>query len=87
MTREELHSTPGFNPASLLAAARFLQANQPRPKVLPEPTALIRNEGRFNGYLEAIYDLIQAASPQAPKTEKRDFQPYAQPNENPNRPS
>lgn len=89
MTRAELHSIPGFHPASLLHAAAFLSSNIPRQKS-GDATAIIQNEGRMNGFLDCIEALISAASPQPPKVEPKPFQPYADPNqpktENPNRP-
>lgn len=88
MTRAELHSTTGFNPATLIAAAAHLRTMVPRSKGVLDATTLIRNDGRKDGYMEAIDDLIAAASKQPEATAKKDFQPYSQPaqNENPNRP-
>jgi hypothetical protein len=56
-----------------------------------DPTAIINNEGRINGYLDAIDDLIAAASPKPPEAAKKEYQPYKDPNqtqpvENPNKP-
>lgn len=87
MNRAELHNTPGFHPASLLAAAMYQRHNMPRKRpVATDATSLIRNEGWMNGYLDALDDLVAAASPQPEKTEKAPFQPYSQPaeRENPN---
>ncbi len=90
MTRPELHSTPGFHPGSLLAAAAHLRATFPRKQV-GDATTIIQNEGRMNGYLEAIEALIAAASPLPPKGEKKEYAPYSQPAhpqpENHNQPS
>ncbi len=87
MTREQLHNTTGFHIGTIVAVTMYLRANMPRKAVLPEPTALIKNEGRMNGYLDALDDLLAAASPATPEQKKRDFQPYSQPQtENPNRP-
>jgi len=88
MTRTDLHNIPGFHAASLLAAATYLRAQMRPSRAVNEPTALIRSEGLMNGYLTAIEDLIASASPQAPASPKKDFQPYAQPAqpENQNRP-
>lgn len=79
MTRPELHNTPGFHPASLIAAATHLAVEMPRKAVTVEPTAIIRNEGYINGYLDALKDLKAAASPQPPAGPKKEFQPYSQP--------
>ena len=87
MTREQLHSIQGFHTPSVIAAAQYLLNNMPRKPVLPEPTALIRNEGFMNGFLTAIEQLDAAARPKAPDAPKKEFQPYSQPQtENPNRP-
>lgn len=88
MNRAELQNIPGFHAGSLLAAAAHLRSIMPRKPDGLDATALIRNEGHMNGYLRAIEDLVAAATPQPPKSEKRDFQPYSAPqpqNENPNR--
>lgn len=79
MTRPELHNTAGFHPGSLLAAAAHLRTLIPRNRNGGDATAIIKSEGRMNGYLDAIEDLIAAASPQAPASTKKEFQPYAQP--------
>jgi len=79
MNRAELHSTPGFHPQSLLAAALHLRATMPRQKAAGDATSIIKNEGHMNGYLDAIEALIAAASPQAPQLQKKDHQPYSQP--------
>lgn len=87
MTRAELHSLQGFHPASLIAAAAYLRLTMPRNKHSGDATAIIKNEGHMNGFLDAIEALTAAASPEKPKSEKRDFQPYSQPaSENLNRP-
>lgn len=86
MTRTELHSITGFHPASLVAAATHLRATMNRKRAGSDPTAIINNEGRMNGYMDALDDLVAAASQQAPKPEKSSFQPYSQPqNETPNK--
>jgi len=79
MTRAELHNVTGFHPASLLAAATHLRDSMARNKVAQEPTALIRNEGYLNGYLDALQDLESAALPAPPKTMREAFQPYSAP--------
>lgn len=90
MTRAELHSTTGFHPASLLAAAAHLRATMSRNKHAGDATSIIKNEGHMNGYLDAIEALIASASPLPPETQKRKHQPYSQPAqpqpENQNRP-
>jgi hypothetical protein len=87
MNRAELHNTPGFHPASLLAAADYLRATIPRKVVAQEPTALIRNEGHMNGFLDAVEALIAAASPAKPDVPKKEYPIYSQPTtENQNRP-
>jgi hypothetical protein len=90
MTREQLHSTPGFHTPTLLAAALHLRITLKRSRSGADPTAIINNEGRINGYLDAIDDLIASASPLPPEAKKKDFQPYSEPQqpqqENPNRP-
>jgi hypothetical protein len=87
MTREQLHSTQGFHAATLLAAALHLRTTMNRKRGGTDPTAIINNEGRMNGYLDAIDDLIAAASPLPPEAKKKEYQPYSQPaTENPNRP-
>lgn len=86
MTRSDLHNIPGFHPASLIAAAAHLRTQLSRPKGLTETTAIVKNEGRMNGYLDAIDDLIAAASKQPEPTPKKDFAPYSQPSENQNKP-
>jgi hypothetical protein len=91
MTREQLHSTQGFHPPSLLAAALHLRTAMSRKRGGTDPTAIINNEGRINGYLDAIDDLIAAASPKPPEAAKKEYQPYKDPNqtqpvENPNKP-
>lgn len=91
MTREQLHSTTGFHAPSLIAGAQHLRTLLKRTRG-GDATAIINNEGRINGYLDAIDDLIAAASPLPPEAKKREFQPYKDPNqtqpqtENPNRP-
>lgn len=90
MTREQLHNTQGFHTPTLLAAALHLRTIMNRKRVGTDPTAIINNEGRINGYLDAVDDLIAAASPLPPEAKKKDFQPYSPPaqpqTENPNRP-
>jgi hypothetical protein len=86
MNRAELHSTTGFHPPSLLAAATYLRAELKPSKTPMEPTAQIVSGAEVNGYLKAIEALISAASPQPPETPKKEFQPYSQPStENQNR--
>jgi hypothetical protein len=79
MTREQLHSTQGFHPPSLLAAALHLRTAMRRVGRGTDATAIINNEGRLNGYLEAIDDLIAAASPKPPEAPKKEYQAYAEP--------
>lgn len=79
MNRAELHTVPGFHPPSLLAAATYLRATIPRTKHVGDATALIRNEGHMNGFLDAIDALIVAALPGNPETPKKEYQPYSQP--------
>lgn len=89
MNRAELHNIPGFHPPTLIAAVAHLRATLPRSKGLTETTAIVRNEGRMNGYLDALDDLLAAAAQQPPKTEKAVLQPYSQPalpTENQNKP-
>lgn len=90
MTREQLHSTQGFHAPTLLAAALHLRTTLKRNRGGGDPTAIINNEGRINGYLDAVDDLIAAASPLPPEAKKKEYQPYAAPqpqqNENPNKP-
>lgn len=88
MNKIELHNTVGFHAPSLLAAATFLRSTFPRDRHAGDATAIIKNEGRMNGFLDAIEALEAAATPQAPKTEKTFAPPYSQPpmHENPNRP-
>lgn len=90
MTRAELHNTTGFHAPTLLAAALHLRTSLRRLGRGTDATAIINNEGRLNGYLEAIDDLIAAASPQPPDAPKKEYQAYAPPQpqktENPNRP-
>ena len=87
MTREQLHSIQGFHTATLVAAAQHLRTSMRRARAGTDPTAIINNEGRINGYLDAVDDLIAAASPLPPETKKKEYQPYAAPQpqtENPN---
>jgi hypothetical protein len=90
MTREQLHSVQGFHAPSLIAAALHLRTAMSRKRAGTDPTAIINNEGRLNGYLDAIDDLIASASPLPPEAKKKEYQPYAAPpqpqQENPNRP-
>jgi hypothetical protein len=90
MTREQLHSTQGFHAPTLLAAALHLRTAMRRVGRGTDATAIINNEGRLNGYLEAIDDLIAVASPKPPETPKKEYQPYSGPPqpqpENPNKP-
>ena len=87
MTRPQLHNIPGFHADSLIAAAAHLRSTMPRQRNAGDATAIIKNEGHMNGFLDAIEALIAAASPQAPTAAKKDFQPYSQPQtENQNRP-
>jgi hypothetical protein len=79
MTREQLHSLPGFHTPTLLAAVQHLRTTIRRNRGGIDPTAIINNEGRMNGYLDAIDDLIAAASPQPPTAPKKEYQPYAPP--------
>jgi hypothetical protein len=79
MTREQLHSTQGFHAPTLLAAALHLRTAMSRKRGGTDPTAIINNEGRINGYLDAIDDLIAAASPKPPEAPKKEYQPYAEP--------
>jgi hypothetical protein len=91
MTRAELHSIQGFHAPSLIAGAQHLRTVMKRKRG-GDATAIINNEGLMNGYLDAIDDLIAAASPKPPEAEKKQFQAYAEPKppqpqtENPNRP-
>jgi hypothetical protein len=87
MTRDELHAFPGFHAPTLLAAVAYLRAELRPVKTVAEPTALIATGSEVNGYLKAIETLIAVTQPKKPEGEKKTFQPYAQPNENPNRPS
>lgn len=89
MTRAELHNTPGFHPGSLLAAAAFLRLTMPRNRLANDATAIIKNEGHMNGFLDAIEALTAAATPEKPKSEKVAPPMYSQPamhTENPNKP-
>lgn len=90
MTREQLHSINGFHTGTLLAAAQHLRTTMVRSRSANDATAIIRNEGHMNGYLDAIDALIAAASPLPPEAKKKEFQPYAPPQppqgENPNKP-
>lgn len=91
MTRAELHSFQGFHAPSLLAAAQHLRTTMVRSRAANDATAIIRNEGHMNGYLDAIEALIAAASPLPPEAKKKEYQAYAppgqsQPTENPNKP-
>jgi hypothetical protein len=88
MTRAELHSVQGFHAPTLIAAAAHLRTSMKRARSY-DATTIINNEGRMNGYLDAIEDLIAATLPEKPEAKKKDFQPYAAPAqpqpENPNR--
>lgn len=86
MNRSDLHNIPGFHPASLIAAAAYLRTQLSRPKGLTETTAIVKNEGRMNGYLDAIDDLIAAASKLPEPAPKKEYQAYSQPSENQNKP-
>ncbi len=79
MTRAELHNVTGFHPPSLMAVATHLRDSMARNKVAQEPTALIRNEGYLNGYLDALQDIERAAYQQAPTTAPKQHQPYSAP--------
>ena len=58
-----------------------------RNKVPQEPTALIRNEGYLNGYLDALQAVERAAYQEKLPEKKKDFAPYSQPQtENQNKP-
>lgn len=86
MTRAELHSIQGFHAPTLLAAAALLRSAIPRNRHAGDATAIIKNEGHMNGFLDAIEALEYAALPKAPETEKKAFQPYANPqSETPNK--
>jgi len=90
MTRAELHSIQGFHAPTLLALASYLRTHMNRHRAGSDPTAIINNEGRMNGYLDAIEDVIEATLPEKPEAKKSEFQRYAPPQqpqrENPNRP-
>ena len=87
MTREQLHGTAGFHPASLLAAAAHLRALMEPHNTPMEPTAQIVNGAEVNGYLKALRALEAAAKPKPPEADKTKFAPYSQPAEsNQNRP-
>jgi hypothetical protein len=90
MTKLELQGIQGFHAPTLIAAAAHLRATMPRKAVASEPTAIIRNEGHMNGFLDAIDALISAASQQPAKADRVIPQPYSQPaqpqNENQNKP-
>ena len=87
MTREEILNLPGFQPIFLTAAAEYLRTNIPRKRTGSDATALINNEGRLNGYLDALDDLVALSKPQRKPELKADYQPYAAPqSESPNRP-
>lgn len=90
MTRAELHNTTGFHAPTLLAAALHLRTLLKRQRSSSDPSVIINNEGRINGYLDAIDDLIAATAPQPPDAPKKEYQAYAPPQptktENPNRP-
>lgn len=78
MTRAELHSITGFHAPTLLAAVLHLRTTMKRKRE-SDATSIINNEGRMNGYLDAIDDLIAAASSQPPAAPKKEYQPYAPP--------
>jgi hypothetical protein len=90
MTRAELHSVQGFHTPSLIAAAQHLRTTMNRKRGGTDPTAIINNEGRMNGYLDCIDDLLAAATPLPPEGQKKSYQPYAPPQgpqtENQNKP-
>ncbi len=92
MTKLQLQSLEGFHAPTLLAAALHLRTTMRRRGEGSDTTALVNNEGRINGYLEAIEALEIAASPTPPAAPKKEHQPYSQPpgfqrpNENQNRP-
>jgi hypothetical protein len=88
MTKLELQGITGFHAPTLIAAAAHLRATMPRKVVAAEPTAIIRNEGHMNGFLDAVDALISAASQQPTKTDRVVPAPYSQPaqNENQNKP-
>lgn len=79
MTRPELHNTQGFHPQSILAAALYLRTNLPRIRFAGDATAIIKNEGHMNGFLDAIEALETAALPEPPKGERKVSQPYSAP--------
>lgn len=88
MTRAELHNIPGFHAQTLLAAAAFLRELIPRRPDGLDATALIRNEGRMVGYLDAVDQLMMLTVPEPPQGQKKEYQPYSAPQpqtENPNR--
>jgi hypothetical protein len=88
MTKVELQGIPGFHAPTLIAAAAHLRATMPRIRGTFDATALIRNEGHMNGFLDAVDALISAASQQPTKTDRVVPAPYSQPaqNENQNKP-
>jgi hypothetical protein len=79
MNRAELHSIPGFHPPTLIATAAYLRANMKRKCAGTDPTTLINNEGRINGFLDAVDAMIEVTTKQPEKAEKKDTQPYSAP--------
>ncbi len=79
MTKAQLHSTSGITPEVVKALAAYLRARVPRKKVDRDATGIINHEGRMNGYLDAVDDLLDSVNPEPKQIEHNAAGPYSAP--------
>lgn len=83
MTRNELLGIPGFHIETAKAIATHLRATIVRGSALAtDATFIIRNEGRINGFLEAVEAIESISKPVQEKTEQKPIGLYSQPPQN-----
>lgn len=67
MTRDELLSL-GLTPSLARAVADFLKTNIPQAMFVADPTFLVNNEGRMNGWINAANTIGALADPKSVET-------------------
>lgn len=77
MTKADLQNTPNFHLETAKAVSRFLRYNIPRGLRTVDATSLVNNEGRMNGFLDAI-ELIDKATSKEPEKESVKAQIYSE---------
>lgn len=77
MTKADLQNTPNFHADTARALSRYLRDNIPRGARTADATSLVNNEGRMNGFLDAV-ELIDKAISKEPEKETVKAQMYSE---------